>query len=160
MTAIKVAPPPPATGAAFLKFLPRTADDYATVAAAAIVTLDPDGIRCREARIALGSVGVTPLRARSAEALLAGEGLSESVLRDANAQLEQKVKERTADLARSEREVRELVNAELTERLSLLEVAHVVGLFNYLTRLADGFGLRLDAATSEAAQSGVALPLS
>ena len=81
--AIKVAPPPPATGAAFLKFLPRTADDYATVAAAAIVTLDPDGIRCREARIALGSVGVTPLRARSAEALLAGEGLSESVLRAA-----------------------------------------------------------------------------
>jgi len=83
VTAIKVAPPPPATGAAFLKFLPRTADDYATVAAAAIVTLEPDGIRCREARIALGSVGVTPLRARSAEALLAGEGLSESVLRAA-----------------------------------------------------------------------------
>ena len=47
----------------------------------------------------------------------------------------------------------------LDER-ALLEVAHVVGLFNYLTRLADGFGLRLDAATSEAAQSGVALPLS
>jgi alkylhydroperoxidase family enzyme len=26
----------------------------------------------------------------------------------------------------------------------LLEVAHLVGLFNYLTRLADGFGLRPD----------------
>jgi carbon-monoxide dehydrogenase medium subunit len=83
VTAVRVAPPPPASGAAFLKFLPRTADDYATVAAAAIVTLEPDGARCREARIALGSVGVTPLRARSAEALLAGEPLSESLLRAA-----------------------------------------------------------------------------
>jgi alkylhydroperoxidase family enzyme len=38
-----------------------------------------------------------------------------------------------------------------------LEVAHVVGIFNYLTRLADGFGLRLDAATAAAAETGVAL---
>ena len=39
-----------------------------------------------------------------------------------------------------------------------LEVAHVVGLFNYLTRLADGFGLRLDAETDEAARGGALLP--
>jgi carbon-monoxide dehydrogenase medium subunit len=70
----------PASGAAFLKFLPRTADDYATVAVAATVTLEPDGERCREARIALGAVGVTPLRGRAAEALLPGERLSESLL--------------------------------------------------------------------------------
>ncbi len=38
-----------------------------------------------------------------------------------------------------------------------LEVAHVVGIFNYLTRLADGFGLQLDAATERASGSGVAL---
>jgi alkylhydroperoxidase family enzyme len=40
---------------------------------------------------------------------------------------------------------------------ALLEVAHIVGLFNYLTRLADGFGLALDDGTAEAARSGVAL---
>jgi hypothetical protein len=28
-----------------------------------------------------------------------------------------------------------------------LEVAHVVGIFNYLTRFADGFALQLDAGT-------------
>ena len=39
-----------------------------------------------------------------------------------------------------------------------LEVAHVVGLFNYLTRLADGFGLRLDPETQEAAEGGGPLP--
>ena len=38
-----------------------------------------------------------------------------------------------------------------------LEVAHIVGLFNYLTRLADGFGLQLDASTQEAARTGKAL---
>ncbi len=39
----------------------------------------------------------------------------------------------------------------------LLEVAHVVGIFNYLTRLADGFGLPLDESTEEALRTGVAL---
>jgi len=38
-----------------------------------------------------------------------------------------------------------------------LEVAHVVGVFNYLTRLADGLGLQLDPETEEAAETGEAL---
>ena len=38
-----------------------------------------------------------------------------------------------------------------------LEVAHIVGIFNYLTRMADGLGLQLDAGTEEAARSGEAL---
>jgi uncharacterized peroxidase-related enzyme len=38
-----------------------------------------------------------------------------------------------------------------------LEVAHIVGIFNYLTRLADGFGLQLDAAMAEASRTGVPL---
>ena len=38
-----------------------------------------------------------------------------------------------------------------------LEVAHIVGIFNYLTRLADGLGLQLDQGTLDAARSGVAL---
>ena len=38
-----------------------------------------------------------------------------------------------------------------------LEVGHIVGIFNYLTRLADGFGLLLDAGTREASETGVAL---
>jgi alkylhydroperoxidase family enzyme len=35
-----------------------------------------------------------------------------------------------------------------------LEVAHIVGIFNALTRLADGLGLQLDAGTAEAARTG------
>ena len=38
-----------------------------------------------------------------------------------------------------------------------LEVGHIVGLFNYLTRLADGFGLKLDPETEEAGRDRKAL---
>jgi carbon-monoxide dehydrogenase medium subunit len=78
VTGVSVPVPAAGSGAAFVKFLPRTADDYATVAVAAVVTLDGD--RCREARIALGSVGVTPLRGRAAEGLLSGERISQHLL--------------------------------------------------------------------------------
>lgn len=40
---------------------------------------------------------------------------------------------------------------------AILEVAHVVGIFNHLTRLADGLGLELDPQTESAALSGVPL---
>jgi carbon-monoxide dehydrogenase medium subunit len=83
VTGVVVPQLPAASGAAYVKFLPRTADDYATVAVAAIVTLESDGERCRAARIALGSVGVTPLRARAAEALLAGQRLGAGLLQAA-----------------------------------------------------------------------------
>ncbi len=38
-----------------------------------------------------------------------------------------------------------------------LEVAHIVGIFNHLTRLADGFGLELDEATQQAGETGAPL---
>lgn len=40
---------------------------------------------------------------------------------------------------------------------ALLEVGHIVCIFNYLTRLADGFGLQLDPEVEEAGRSGVPL---
>jgi len=39
-------------------------------------------------------------------------------------------------------------------REACLEVAHVVGLFNYFTRLADGFGLQVAPELLEAANGG------
>lgn len=38
-----------------------------------------------------------------------------------------------------------------------LEVAHIVGIFNALTRLADGLSLQLDTSTQTAAEHGIAL---
>lgn len=81
LTEVLIPIPPPNTGSAFLKFLPRTADDYATVAVAASLALDADG-NCQEVRIALGSCGATPVRARKAEAILQGRAPTPQRLRD------------------------------------------------------------------------------
>jgi alkylhydroperoxidase family enzyme len=39
----------------------------------------------------------------------------------------------------------------------LLELGHLIAIFNYFTRLADGFGLVLDPKLCAAAATGVAL---
>jgi carbon-monoxide dehydrogenase medium subunit len=83
VTGVTVPVPVPRTGCAFLKFLPRTADDYATVTAAAAVTLDASGTRCAQVRIGLGCVGATPVRATAAEDVLRGQPLKDEVLRAA-----------------------------------------------------------------------------
>ena len=73
-----VIPPPPAPkgGAAAWSFqkLGRLESDIAVVNAAVGVAVDAGG-RCTWARIALGAVAPTPLRARGAEALLVGKTL-------------------------------------------------------------------------------------
>jgi carbon-monoxide dehydrogenase medium subunit len=73
----------PNTGAAYIKFLPRTADDYATVSAAAVLTLDKARKNIADVRIALGSVGVTPIRATEAEAVLRGQPLKAEAFAEA-----------------------------------------------------------------------------
>ena len=74
---------PPNSGGAFVKFLPRTADDYATVSAAAVVTVDRARKIFTDVRIALGSVGATPIRADEAEAVLRGQPVKAEALREA-----------------------------------------------------------------------------
>lgn len=70
------APPAPKGGRAAWSFqkLGRLESDIAVVNAAAGVAVDAAG-RCTWARIALGAVAPTPLRARGAEALLVGKPL-------------------------------------------------------------------------------------
>ncbi|MBM2832826.1 MAG: carbon monoxide dehydrogenase [Dehalococcoidia bacterium] len=65
LTEIQVPPPPPKSGAVFLK-LART----------------KDGI-CQEARIALGSVAPTPMRAHKAEEMLKGKKLDSALIEKA-----------------------------------------------------------------------------
>jgi carbon-monoxide dehydrogenase medium subunit len=62
----------PAPRASFHE-IARRQGDFAVVAAGAAVDLDGDV--CRSARIALGGVGATPVRAGEAEAVMAGEPL-------------------------------------------------------------------------------------
>ena len=62
---------PPRTGGAFIE-IARRAGDFALVGIAALVTLDDAG-RVTRARLALCGAGPTPIRAREAERVLAGE---------------------------------------------------------------------------------------
>ena len=89
LTAIRIPLPQPHTGSAHVKFLPRTADDYATVGVAATIRLDPATGTCRDCRIALGSVGSTPLRALPAEGVVRGQRLTPELLREAGAVAQQ-----------------------------------------------------------------------
>lgn len=79
---VRVPQPPPRSRATYLKFLPRSADDYATVGVAAWLTLADDGI-CADLRIGLGAAGPTPMRARRVEAALKGNRLTEQVTDEA-----------------------------------------------------------------------------
>ncbi|HEY2594167.1 MAG TPA: xanthine dehydrogenase family protein subunit M [Chloroflexota bacterium] len=71
----------PAARAIYLKFLPRTEDDYATVAVAALAELD--GGACRLVRVALGAAGPTPIQATAAEQMLAGQQPGADLIRRA-----------------------------------------------------------------------------
>ena len=84
LTTLLVPPAPPGSGTCYIKFLPRTADDYATVAVAAVVT-PGSGDVCDDLRVVLGAVGTTAIRATQAEDSLRGQPLTEENIRAAAA---------------------------------------------------------------------------
>jgi len=71
LTSVRFPALAPGARATYLKFLPQTADDYATVSVAATLRLAEDGT-VADVRVALGACGPTPVRARSVEAALRG----------------------------------------------------------------------------------------
>jgi len=84
LTSVLVPKAPEGSGSVYLKFLPRTADDYGTVSVASVVSKEQDG-SCKDVRIVLGSAGVTPIRAKDAEDALRGKPLTDENIRAAAA---------------------------------------------------------------------------
>jgi carbon-monoxide dehydrogenase medium subunit len=70
--------PAPGSGGQYLRHTPRKEMDIAVVGVGSFVTLD--GGICADARIALGAVAATPLRATRAEAALRGQPLSTELI--------------------------------------------------------------------------------
>ena len=85
LTEITLPPPPANTGALYIKHSPRGAMDIATVGVSSLVAVDRSGT-CTEARIALGAVAPTPLRAYAAEDMLRGQRLDAELLQAATDQ--------------------------------------------------------------------------
>jgi aerobic carbon-monoxide dehydrogenase medium subunit len=84
LRSVKVPPMPAGSRLAYKKFLPRTEDDYATVSVAVRLGVDPDGT-CKDIRIGLGALAVTPLRGKAVEAALLGKKLTPESIREAAA---------------------------------------------------------------------------
>jgi len=84
LTSITIPPQREGTRGTYLKFLPQTKDDYATVSVAAVLHADADGI-CTDVRIGLGALGSTPLRAPKTEAALRGNRLTLALVAEAAA---------------------------------------------------------------------------
>jgi carbon-monoxide dehydrogenase medium subunit len=79
---------PAAAKTVYLKFLPRTADDYATVAVAA--RGEVQGGTIRNLRVALGAAGPTPVHATAVEQALEGQqATAENIRRAADAVADQ-----------------------------------------------------------------------
>jgi carbon-monoxide dehydrogenase medium subunit len=112
------------TGWAFLE-VARRHGDYALAGVAATVTLDDAG-RCREARIALLGVGEGPVLARRAAKSLAGEPLTDKLLREAAGAAAAKDIDPPGDIHASAAYRRQLV-AVLTRRALERAVARARG---------------------------------
>ncbi len=85
LTQVEIPFLPPRSTAVFVKFTPRTEDDYGTVNVAVRLTADASGERCEDVRIALGAVSSTCLRATDSESALRGQSLGEAAFREAAA---------------------------------------------------------------------------
>lgn len=81
ITEVIVPTVPAAAKTVYLKFLPRTMDDYATVAVAAKAELNNGTIR--NLRVALGAAGPTPVHATTVEQALEGKQASAAAIRSA-----------------------------------------------------------------------------
>jgi CO/xanthine dehydrogenase FAD-binding subunit len=78
---VQVSNQPPNTGSAFLK-ISRISGDIALVNVATRITLGSNQI-CEDARIALGAVAPTPLRAKGTEELLKGKKMDNGLIQKA-----------------------------------------------------------------------------
>ena len=82
LTSVRWPMPAPGSVGAFRKLALRKADAISVVSAAVMVETDENG-HCGQARIALGAVAPTPIRAHAAEDALRGQALTTEVIAQA-----------------------------------------------------------------------------
>lgn len=83
LTRVSIEKPPPCSGSSYIKLGKRRALEISIVSVAAFVSLEKQSGLIHAARLVLGAVGPTPLRAKSAEALLPGEKPGLALFREA-----------------------------------------------------------------------------
>jgi aerobic carbon-monoxide dehydrogenase medium subunit len=124
LTEIRIPLPPPRSGGAYLK-LERKVGDYATAGVAVQITLD-DSETCTRAGIGLTNVGMTPIKAKQAEASLNGKKLDEAAIQQA------------AELAASESQPMDDIRGSADYKRDLVRVLTARALKHALDRAKGG----------------------
>ena len=83
VTELEIPTMPDYAGCSYYKLSPRMSLDLAVVGVAVMVRTDPGMSRCIDARIVLGAVAPTAIRAKKAESILIGARLSEHTIEGA-----------------------------------------------------------------------------
>lgn len=100
----------PRTGAAYVKHTRREAMELPLLGVAVLVSLAEDRTTCTEARIGLGVLAPTPMRAKNAETLLKGKPLEDEILK------------RAGKAAAEECKARDSIRGEAWYRREMVEV--------------------------------------
>ena len=124
LTEIRVPLPPPRSGGAYLK-LERKVGDFATAGVAVQLTLDESGM-CKRAGLGLTNVGMTPIKAKRAEAFLSGKQLNEATIQQA------------AEIAASESQPMDDIRGSADYKRDLVRVLTARALTTALSRAKGG----------------------
>jgi len=114
LTQILIPHPLKKSGGAYFKLMRRAAMDLAQVGIAACLSFDSEKRVCTGARIALGAVGLTPIRALKAEQILLNKELNETVGKEAGKIAAQEANPRSS--LRASKEYRRAMIEVLTKR--------------------------------------------
>jgi carbon-monoxide dehydrogenase medium subunit len=114
LTQIMIPNPPKKSAGAYFKLMRRAAMDLAQVGVAVCLSLDSEKRICKGARIALGAVGSTPIRALRAEQVLLNKGVNETVGKEAGKIAAQEANPRSS--VRASKEYRKEMIEVLTKR--------------------------------------------
>ncbi len=122
---IEVPTPAMPSAGCYLRHTTREEMDIAVVGVGSFIALSPQGQTVQEARVALGAVAPTPIRAHSAEAFLTGKAITAGIIQEA-ADRAAAESDPISDLRGSAEYRREMVNV-LTRR-TLRESRRELGL--------------------------------
>lgn len=117
LTRIVIPPLPPDSGIEYIRFSSSSVVDKPCVGVAVCLALDPAHKICESARIVMGCVGPTPVRASRAEQLLIGNPVQPAVIQEAAKSAAQECRP-VSDLRGSEAYKRAVVHALVRRALS------------------------------------------
>jgi carbon-monoxide dehydrogenase medium subunit len=115
ITQVVLPPLPPKSGIEYIRFSSSSVVDKPSVGVAVRVTLDKEAVQV--ARIVLGCVGPTPVRARKAEDLIIGKKFTAGLIAEAGAMASQECSP-TSDLRGSEQYKRAIVGTLVRRALA------------------------------------------